>query len=171
MSLNIIAEAEVQVLVDDTIQLFTPAQKIDEIRGVVQNLRCHIIPEKVIFQGILHKQIFFVNEEGTVVHQGVDIPFSGFVDLPPAVPGQCCQILPTIAFIDFELLPPTTLREVAVIDILVRLIDAPPLVNIFCSNQPINLSFRENPGVFVARACGAGGRNAGPVFTTRTGNS
>lgn len=51
MAVEVIAEAQVQVLVEDTIDLFTPAQKIDEIRAVVQDLRCHVIPGKVIFQG------------------------------------------------------------------------------------------------------------------------
>lgn len=169
MSFTVIAEAQVQVLVDDTIDLFTPAEKVDEIRAVVQNLRCHIIPEKVIFQGVLHKQIFFVNEEGIVVHQGVDIPFSGFVDLPPALPGQCCQLLPTIAFIDFELLSPTSLREVAVIDLLVRLLDAPLLETVFCPNQQASVSFREKPGVFVALGCGSAVKNVGSVYSTKNG--
>lgn len=158
MPFNVIAEAQVQVLVDDTIELFTPALKIDEIRAVVQNLNCHIIPEKVIFQGVLHKQIFFVNQENVVVHQGVDILFSGFVDLAPALPGQCCQLLPQIAFIDFNLLSPATLREVAVIDMLVRLLDAPPLENIFCNSRPVTTSFRGNPEVFVARGGGTTAR-------------
>ena len=102
MAVEVIAEAQVQVLVEDTIDLFTPAQKIDEIRAIVQNLRCHVIPGKVIFQGILHKQIFFVNEDNVVVHQGVDIPFSGFVDIPEAEPGQFCQVSATVEFIDFR---------------------------------------------------------------------
>lgn len=169
MSFNVIAEAQVQVLIDDTIDLFTPAEKIDEIRAVVQNLRCHIIPEKVIFQGVLHKQIFFVDEENTVVHQGVDIPFSGFVDLPPAQPGQCCQLIPAIAFVDFELISPTRLREVAVIDLLVRLLDAPLPETVFCPNRQSSVSFRENPGVFVALGCESAGNNVGSVYSTKKG--
>ena len=55
---NVVAEETVQVLVEDTIDLFTPAQKIDQIVARVENLRCHIIPDKVIFQAVLHKQIF-----------------------------------------------------------------------------------------------------------------
>ncbi|HEY8345233.1 MAG TPA: DUF3794 domain-containing protein [Bacillota bacterium] len=169
MPFNIIAEAEVQVLIDDNIDLFTPAEKIDEIRAVVQNLRCHIIPEKVIFQGVLHKQIFFVDEENTVVHQGVDIPFSGFLDLPPAQPGQCCQLIPRIAFLDFELLSPTRLREVAVIDLLVRLLDAPLPETVFYPGQQSSVAFRENPGVFVALGCGSDENNVGSMYSTKKG--
>lgn len=151
MGINVIAEARVQVLVEDTITLFTPALKIDEIRAVIQNLRCHIIPGKVIFQGILHKQIFFVNEDNVVVHQGVDIPFSGFVDLAPAEPGQCCQLTPVIEFIDFQLLSPTSLREVTVIGINVRLLDLPPFENIFCTTPENRAVFPSNRNLFLAR--------------------
>ena len=31
MSTRVVAEAQAQVLVDDTVELFTPAEKIDEI--------------------------------------------------------------------------------------------------------------------------------------------
>ncbi|HEY8391614.1 MAG TPA: DUF3794 domain-containing protein [Capillibacterium sp.] len=156
MSVEVIAEAQVQVLVEDTIDLFTPAQKIDEIRAVVQNLRCHVIPGKVVFQGILHKQIFFVNEENVVVHQGVDIPFSGFVDLPAAEPGQFCQVTATVEFIDFELLSPTRLRETTVILVNVQLLNMAPFPILVSSNQaPSNRAvFKGEKQAFVARGPG-----------------
>ncbi|MBA2132873.1 DUF3794 domain-containing protein [Capillibacterium thermochitinicola] len=144
MAVEVIAEAQVQVLVEDTIDLFTPAQKIDEIRANVQDLRCHVIPGKVIFQGILHKQIFFVNEDNVVVHQGVDIPFSGFVDIPEAEPGQFCQLAASVEFIDFQLLSPTTLRETTVILVNVRLLSNVPLPLVLTVNQ----NTPQRPAVF-----------------------
>ena len=161
MSVEVIAEAQVQVLVEDTIDLFTPAQKIDEIRAVVQNLRCHVIPGKVIFQGILHKQIFFVNADNVVVHQGVDIPFSGFVEIPAAEPGQFCQLAATIEFIDFELLSPTQLRETTVILVNVQLLNTAPLqflanFNSTTSNRPAVFNGVNN--AFIARGPGQSGK-------------
>lgn len=119
----IIAEGTAQVLVQNTIDLFTLAQKVDEVVASVRDLRCHIIPDKVIFQGILHKQIFFVNLEGTVVHQGLDIPFSGFLDLAGITPGLCCRLTANVVFVEDTLLSPETLREIAVIDIHVQVSD------------------------------------------------
>ncbi|NLW59283.1 MAG: DUF3794 domain-containing protein [Firmicutes bacterium] len=144
MAVEVIAEAQVQVLVEDTIDLFTPAQKIDEIRAFVQDLRCHVIPGKVVFQGILHKQIFFVNEDNVVVHQGVDIPFSGFVDLPAAEPGQFCQVAATVEFIDFQLFSPTVLRETTVIRVDVQLLSNVPLPLVMAVNQ----NTPQRPAVF-----------------------
>lgn len=136
---NVLAEENVQVLIEDTIDLFTPAQKIDQIVASIRDVRCHVIPDKIIFQAILHKQIFFVNEENTVVHQGVDIPFSGFVDVPGAVPGQCCQINPTIEFVEGTLPEPDRLREVVVVNMNVRLLDITNIENIHCDTGPSNV--------------------------------
>ncbi|NLY88769.1 MAG: DUF3794 domain-containing protein [Firmicutes bacterium] len=151
MSTRVVAEAQAQVLVDDTVELFTPAEKIDEIRAVVEDLRCHIIPGKVIFQGILHKQIFFVNKRNTVVHQRVDIPFSGFVDINGAQPGQGCQLIPEIVFLDFQLIAPDRLREKVVIDLTIRLFNSPPFGIIIPDGPQSNVSFRGNPQAFIVR--------------------
>ncbi|NLW56270.1 MAG: DUF3794 domain-containing protein [Firmicutes bacterium] len=151
MEVNVIAEATVQVLVEDTVDLFTPALKIDEIRAEVRDLRCNIIPGKVIFQGILHKQIFFVNEDNVVVHQGVDIPFSGFVEIAAAEPGQICQLAAIIEFIEFELLSPTSLREITVIRVNVRLLDMLPLENVLITTPANQAIFLGNRNSFVAR--------------------
>lgn len=113
--MEVIAETTAQVLVDDTVTLPRPAEKIDEIVARVQDLNCFVIENKVIFQGILHKQIFFVDTKGIVRHVGVDIPFSGFVDLPGVPAGATCRLAATIEFINFQLLSPTELRETVVI--------------------------------------------------------
>ncbi|HEX3046794.1 MAG TPA: DUF3794 domain-containing protein [Bacillota bacterium] len=114
----VIAETTAQVLVDDTITLPLEAEKIDEIVASIRDLNCFVIDNKVIFQGTLHKQIFFVGLlDGIVHHVGVDIPFSGFVDLPGVPAGSVCQLTPRIAFLNFQLLSPTQLRETVVIDI------------------------------------------------------
>lgn len=151
---NVLAEESVQVLIEDTVDLFTPAQKIDQIVASIRDVRCHVIPDKVIFQAILHKQIFFVNEENVVVHQGVDIPFSGFVDVPGAVPGQCCQINPTIEFIEGTLDEPDVLREVVVVNMNVRVLDITNLENIHCDTGPSNVRVFRGCQAFTAREPG-----------------
>lgn len=109
-----------QVLVDSTVELFVPAVKIDEIRASIRDATCTVIANKVIYQGVLHKQIFFVREpDNVVVHQAEDIPFSGFVDLMGAAPNHICEVAFEIAFVEFELLEPTLLRQKVVIDVTV----------------------------------------------------
>lgn len=105
------AEVTTQVLVESIVTLNQPAVKIDEIRAVVQSVRCIVIPNKVIFQGVIHKQIFFVRQDSLVAHQAEDVRFSGFVDVPGVTPDMTCSVSAVIEFIDFTLLDPTTLEQ------------------------------------------------------------
>ena len=132
----VVAETTAQVLVSDTITLPEPAEKVDEIVASVRDLACFVINNKVIFQGILHKQIFFVDLNGFVRHVGVDIPFSSFVDLPGVLAGQSCQLTPSIAFLTFQLLSPTMLRETVIIDIRVTVTDTPSNTVTFTNTLP-----------------------------------
>lgn len=132
----VLAETTAQVLVDDTITLPLPAEKIDEIVARVQDLNCFVIENKVIFQGVLHKQIFFVDTNGIVRHVGVDIPFSGFVDLPGVPAGATCRLTATVEFIDFRLLSPTELRETVVIAVGVTVTDEVNNTNVFTNTLP-----------------------------------
>lgn len=119
----VLAEATAQVLVDDTITLPHAAEKVDEIVASVRDLRCFVIENKVVFQGTLHKQIFYVDLEEFVRHVGVDIPFSGFVDVAGVPAGAGCQITAEIEFINFELTPPDQLREMVVIRVNVTVFE------------------------------------------------
>ncbi|MGE5581430.1 MAG: DUF3794 domain-containing protein, partial [Bacillota bacterium] len=133
--MTILAETTAQVLVSETITLPLAAVKIDEIVASVPEMTCFVIANKVIFQGILHKQIFFVDENGIVRHLGVDIPFSGFVDLPGVTAGLACQLTPTVVFVGFELLTPTQLRENVIIDVEVAVTNMP--TNTFVVTQTL----------------------------------
>ena len=116
----LVGTATDQVLVDSILDLFQPAVKIDEIRATIQDATCTVIPNKVIFQGVLHKQIFFVRQpDNVVVHQAEDIPFSGFVDLIGATPNDTCELGFQIAFVDFHLLNSMQLRQKVLIDVAV----------------------------------------------------
>jgi hypothetical protein len=123
MNMAILAETTAQVLVDDTITLPLPAEKIDEIVASVRDLKCFVIENKVVFQGILHKQIFFVDLTGFVRHFGIDIPFSGFADLPGVPANSSCVVSATIRLIEFQLIAPDKLREIVIIDVNIQVND------------------------------------------------
>lgn len=151
----VLAETTAQVLVDDTVTLPLAAEKIDEIVARVQDLNCFVIENKVIFQGILHKQIFFVDRKGFVRHVAVDIPFSGFVDVPGVPTGATCRLTATIEFIDFRLLSPTELRETVVIVVGVTVTDQVRKMTVCSNTLPLEtLRFGEPNTV---RVKGAGG--------------
>lgn len=104
MASRVIATNERQVLVENVADLNRPAQKIQEIQARVEDLAVEVIPNKVIVTGTLHKQIFFVGDDDIVRHQGEDIPFTTFVDLPGIDPGDQVSIAPVVEHVGFDLL-------------------------------------------------------------------
>ncbi len=121
--MTVLAENTVQVLITDTITLPVPAEKIDEIVARVSEITCYVITDKVIFLGTLHKQIFFVAENGTNRHVGADIPFSGFADTPGVPAGSTCELIPDVVFVGFKLTSTTQLQETAVIHVKIAVND------------------------------------------------
>ena len=131
----LLGEVTTQILVASTATLGVPAVKIDEIVASVTDLSCTVITGKVIFQGILDEQIFFVDGNGLVRHQAEDVRFSGFVDFPGALGGETCELEAIIEFIEFRLVDPVTLRQAIVIAVTVRLFD-PPVGRFFGETAP-----------------------------------
>lgn len=99
----IVASGVRQTLVENTLDLDLPAQKIQEITARVTDLTAEVIPNKVIVQGTLHKQIFFVGPDDVVHHQGEDVAFSTFIDLPGAQPWMHAQVVPRVEHVGWHL--------------------------------------------------------------------
>jgi len=117
---QVVGENTVQTLVETDFTLPVPAIKVDEVVGRIENIDVEVIENKVIIQGVLHKQIFFIDTNNVGRHQAEDVPFSTFVDLPGAVPGMDVQVHPRIEVILFELISPTILRQKAVMEFFVK---------------------------------------------------
>ncbi|HBR33070.1 MAG TPA: hypothetical protein DD734_00440, partial [Firmicutes bacterium] len=73
------------------------------------------IPDKVIIQGVIHKQIFYIGTDNIEHHQAEDLRFSLFIDLPGAVPGLNVTIRPLIETILFHLETETTVRQKVIV--------------------------------------------------------
>ena len=117
---EVIGENTAQTLIEADVALEYPAIKVDEITGDIRDLEVEVIKDKVIIQGILHKQIFFVDTNNLERHQMEELPFSLFVDVPGAVPGMDVQVQSRIEAIFFNLINETTLRQKAVLEFFVK---------------------------------------------------
>ncbi|NLG83997.1 MAG: DUF3794 domain-containing protein [Firmicutes bacterium] len=117
---QVIGENTRQELIEQEVTLGTPAVKITEIRATVREITTDVIEDKVIVQGVIHKQIFFVGEDNVERHQAEEVEFSTFVDIPGAVSGMDVEVVPTVEFVDFILLSPTTLLEKVVVEFFVK---------------------------------------------------
>ncbi|MCL6591659.1 MAG: DUF3794 domain-containing protein [Firmicutes bacterium] len=117
---EVAGENTVQNLVESDVTLSVPALKIDEIVGAIRDLEIQIIPDKVIIQGTLHKQIFFVDNANLGRHQAEEVHFSLFVDIPGAEPGMEAQVDSEIEAIFFRLISPALLHQKAVLRFFVK---------------------------------------------------
>jgi len=117
---TVVGENTNQILVENLFTLPVPAIKIREIVARIEDISTEVIEDKVIIQGILHKQIFFIGTDNLEHHQAEDIPFSTFVDIIGATPGTNVRVDSRIETILFELEDSTTLRQKVVIEFFVK---------------------------------------------------
>ncbi len=118
---RVIGENAVQTMVINDVTLAVEAIKIVDITAEVRDLETEVIDDKVIIQGIVHKQLFYIGEDDVEHHQGEDIPFSEFVDIPGAEPGMNVQVHPTVEHIKQELSPDgTTVTQEIVLELFVK---------------------------------------------------
>ena len=78
--LKVIGEAIGQVVVEGNIAI--NAVKIDRIIAEIRDVTDHVFRNKVVKQGTIHKQIFYVDPEGVVREIEENIPFMISVDIP-----------------------------------------------------------------------------------------
>lgn len=82
-------EGETQILIVNDLSLPEPALKIWDVKLLIKDLTAQVCKGKVIVQGILHKQIVFVNKKTNLLqHHQADVPFSDFIEIPCAEPGM-----------------------------------------------------------------------------------
>ncbi len=102
------------------------AVKIDRINAKLLNATDHLFQNKVVKQGTIRKEIFFVDPEGVVRFKAEDIPFMLTVDIPGFRPNAFSHVQNHLLDIDvdFNLTParqciPGCLQQKIVAHILV----------------------------------------------------
>jgi hypothetical protein len=132
----VIGENNKQKMIESTFELEIPAIKITDITAEITEMQAEIITDKIVIQGVLHKQIFFVGEDNVGYHQAEDVPFSLFIDLPGATPGMNAQVHPNIELIKKELTSPTEIQQEVVIDFFVKVTETQEL-NVALGDGPL----------------------------------
>lgn len=120
---SVIGENASQANIKADVDFGRPARKIKNIDTQIRDIKTRIVPDKVIVEAILHKQIYFVSNEDDVVYEvSVDEPFTHFVDVPGAFPGANVQVYPRVEFVDvvIDAYDRTMGRQTAIVDIFVK---------------------------------------------------
>src|SRR5690606_14446247 len=73
-----------QFLSETIVTLPVPAIKVREIDAKVENITTEILEDKVIIQGTIHKQIYFIDTNNVEREFTELVPFSTFIDVPGA---------------------------------------------------------------------------------------
>ena len=118
----VVGEDRVMQSLVKTVTLPITAKKIFRILPSVRNVTAEVRQDNVIVRGIIHKQIFLVDEGDLVRHAAEDIPFVKTVPIPGARPGQQAQVDVGVSLPSFELINPPSreLRQDLVLDIFVK---------------------------------------------------
>ena len=120
---SVIGENASQVAVRADIHFDRPARKIKNIDTEIRHIVARVIENKVVVEGVLHKQIYFVGLEDDIVFElSVDEKFTHFVDVPGAFPGANVQVHPRVEFVNVVIdnYDPTHGVQTAIIDIFVK---------------------------------------------------
>lgn len=123
---QVMAEEEGQTLLQDLVTMDRPTQKIRSIDAEVADISCYVIPDKVIIQGTIHKQIYYIGTDDVEYEQGENVDFSFFVDVPGAIPDQNCTVIPTIESVMYELQNETQMLERVVLGVSVLVTNTVP---------------------------------------------
>lgn len=116
---RVVGEAVAQVVEEAPPLPLPGAIKVDHITATITSTTDHVFPGKVVKQGFIHKQIFFVDATNTVRHAAQDVPFTVAVDIPGTQPGFIVENFLQDIFTDFQLVN-SVLFEKVVAHILVK---------------------------------------------------
>ena len=116
----VVGEDIADTTVSTTVDLSPPASKVLKIDASIRELNAEVVSDQVMISGTLHKQIFYVGPNNQVFHEGEDVSFSAFADVPGAAPGMNAQVHPAIIDVDWKLKSPTLLEQTVVLQFFVK---------------------------------------------------
>ena len=101
---SVVGEDENQVSVVRDIEFDRRVKKIRNIQTKIENVSTTTVPDKIVVEGTLHKQIFYVEQEtNRVFEQTVKESFTAFVDVPGARPGHSVEVRTEVEYVDIDL--------------------------------------------------------------------
>lgn len=97
-------EKQTEIIADIDFPSRRKAKKVKEIITDVRDVETEVIPDKVIVEGTLHKQIIFVEADtNRVFEMSVDEPFTVSVDIPGAQKNNKVKVDVKVEFVEVDL--------------------------------------------------------------------
>lgn len=98
--LKVVGEKVAQVVVESEVPI--RAVKIDKIIASLRDVEDHVFQNKVVKQGLIHKQIFYIDRDNFLRHLAEDVPFMVTVDIPGVIPGDEVDVQNHLLDIDID---------------------------------------------------------------------
>jgi len=122
---SVVGEDTVRETITNTIKLPMKAKKIFDVKAEIRNLSTSIKKDSVTIRGIVHKQIFFVDEGDLVRHQPEDVPFSITAEIPGASKEMEAFVDVRVMVDDFKLrhVPGRDLRQTMIVEAFIKVVE------------------------------------------------
>lgn len=124
---HVVGEGMSQVNLDRTITLNDVAKKVAGVDAEIKGEEAKVIPNKVIVEGVLHKQIYYIESlTGVMKEQTVEEPFTHFVHIEGVEEGMDAVVDCMIEYCELEPLnhPPTDKwQQVCIIKCEVKVVE------------------------------------------------
>ena len=119
---SVVGEDTVRQAITPTVRLPITARKVFRIHPSVRDVTAEVRTDTVILRGIIHKQVFVIDEGGLIRHAAEDVPFTKTIDIPGARSGMHVQFRVKVFLEDFEIVDPPSreLRQTLIIEAFVK---------------------------------------------------
>lgn len=115
------AEKQVNIMANINLPAGVEAAKVKSSDAEVRNITTEVLPNKVIVQGTLHKQVFYVDATTRQMFEfSFDEDFTTFVHLEGVEPRTDVTVNAQLEYVKFDLTSPTTANQSAIIKLVVR---------------------------------------------------
>ena len=117
----VVGEDSTQVQVESRLEFNCPVRTVRTIEARIKEYSSKIIDDKVIVEGVLHKQLFIVDEAGEITERSVDEHFTAFIDIPGARLGMNIQVYPRVEDVAHRITEQLeNVKQLAILDIFVK---------------------------------------------------
>lgn len=116
----VVGETTKAVIVENCVELDKAAIKVRDIQVALEDITAEAGDDQVLFQGTLHKSIFYVSEEDVELFQEERIPFSGIADICGVEPSDNVTVKAQILRVDRVLSNGRQVRQRVTVSLFIK---------------------------------------------------
>lgn len=100
---QVVGRGETRHLVEGSTRLAHPGQRVIRATAGAGPTSVQVLGGKVVVEGVIRQQLFYIGRDGMEYHQAEETPFSTFMDVPGAAAGMSGQVEAAVESLESEL--------------------------------------------------------------------